>query len=90
MTVEYIAKQNRRPLIRLSAADLGTEEVRMEKHLISYWIGLLSGALSYSSTRLRYISSSVSREIKRNALVTGYVVDRITSERANIMKRSSE
>src|SRR3712207_7663552 len=36
MTAELIAKKTRRPLVRLSAADLGTEEVQMEKRLMKW------------------------------------------------------
>ena len=72
MTVECIAKSTRRPLIRLSAADLGTEEVLMENRLMR-WLdrATIWGAIVLIAEAEVYLVQRQSGHISRNALVTG-------------------
>lgn len=72
MTVELIAKKTRRPLVRLSAADLGTEEIQMEKRLMK-WLdrATIWGSIVLIDEAEVYLEQRQSRDISRNALVTG-------------------
>ncbi|KAI1504847.1 hypothetical protein F5X99DRAFT_370075 [Biscogniauxia marginata] len=74
MTVECIAKETRRPLVRLSAADLGTEEVKMEKHLMK-WLdrATIWGAIVLIDEAEVYLEQRQSGHISRNALVTAFL-----------------
>ena len=72
MTAELIAKKTRRPLVRLSAADLGTEEVQMEKRLMR-WLdrATIWGSIVLIDEAEVYLEQRQSGHINRNALVTG-------------------
>ncbi|KXX75207.1 ATPase family AAA domain-containing protein 3B [Madurella mycetomatis] len=74
MTVELIAKKTRRPLVRLSAADLGTEEVQMEKRLMK-WLdrATIWGSIVLIDEAEVYLEQRQSRDISRNALVTAFL-----------------
>ncbi|KAI1408648.1 hypothetical protein F5Y13DRAFT_182548 [Hypoxylon sp. FL1857] len=74
MTVECIAKKTRRPLVRLSAADLGTEEGQMEKRLMR-WLdrATIWGAIVLIDEAEVYLEQRQSGQISRNALVTAFL-----------------
>jgi hypothetical protein len=72
MTVECIAKWTKRPLISLSAADLGTHEIKMESTLVK-WLGRATmwGAIVLVDEAEVYLEQRQSGDLTRNALVTG-------------------
>lgn len=72
MTVELIAKKTRRPLLSLSVADLGTEEVQMEKRLMK-WLSRAAiwGAIVLIDEAEVYMEQREPGQTGRNALVTG-------------------
>ena len=72
MTVECIAQWAKRPLISLSAADLGTEEVKMENRLVK-WLdrAAMWGAIVLIDEAEVYLEQRQSGDLTRNALVTG-------------------
>ncbi|KAK7402549.1 hypothetical protein QQX98_011687 [Neonectria punicea] len=74
MTVECIAKKTNRPLMRLSAADLGTEEVQMEKRLMK-WLDRATtwGAIVLIDEAEVYLEQRQAGTISRNALVTAFL-----------------
>lgn len=69
---ECISKQTKRPLLSLSVADLGIDEMNMEKELG----GFLSKAVRWGAIVMIdeadiYLESRANEDLKRNALVTG-------------------
>ncbi|KAJ4310313.1 hypothetical protein N0V84_011030 [Fusarium piperis] len=72
MTAELIAKKTRRPLLSLSVADLGTEEVQMEKRLMK-WLSRVAiwGAIVLIDEAKVYMEQREPGQTGRNALVTG-------------------
>lgn len=72
MTVECVARHTRRPLISLSVADLGTEEVRLERKLFE-WLGRAAswGAIVLIDECEVYMEQRERGELSRNALVAG-------------------
>ncbi len=77
MTAECIAKYTKRPLISLSAAELGTAEVEMEKRLVK-WLdrATMWGAIVLIDEAEVYVEQRQSKDLKRNALVTGNALSR--------------
>lgn len=72
MTVECVAKLTKRPLISLSAADLGTEETRMERNLVNWFDrATLWGAIVLVDEAEVYLEQRQTGQLNRNALVTG-------------------
>lgn len=69
---ECIAKQTKRPLLSLSVADLGIDEMKMEKTL-SEWLAkaVRWGAIVMIDEAEIYLESRNNDDLKRNALVTG-------------------
>ncbi|UPK96024.1 hypothetical protein LCI18_006959 [Fusarium solani-melongenae] len=74
MTVELIAKKTRRPLLSLSVADLGTEEVQMEKRLMK-WLSRAAiwGAIVLIDEAEVYMEQREPGQTGRNALVTAFL-----------------
>ncbi|KAH7157947.1 hypothetical protein B0J13DRAFT_543154 [Dactylonectria estremocensis] len=74
MTVELIAKKTRRPLLHLSVAELGTEEVQMEKRLMR-WLdrATIWGSIVLIDEAEVYMEQRQSGHISRNALVTAFL-----------------
>ncbi|KAJ3467742.1 hypothetical protein MRS44_005306 [Fusarium solani] len=74
MTVELIAKKTRRPLLSLSVADLGTEEVKMEKRLMK-WLSRAAiwGAIVLIDEAEVYMEQREPGQTGRNALVTAFL-----------------
>jgi hypothetical protein len=72
MTVECIAKWTKRPLLSVSAADLGTAEIYMEQRLVKLLDqAAMWGAIVLIDEAEVYLEQRQSRDITRNALVTG-------------------
>jgi replication-associated recombination protein RarA len=86
MTVECIAKWTRRLLISLSAADLGTEEVRMEQRLVK-WLdrAAMWGAIVLVDEAEVYLEQRQAGDLTRNALVTSklFLALKLSSEISN-------
>ncbi|KAM0418755.1 hypothetical protein ACHAPT_012353 [Fusarium lateritium] len=74
MTVELIAKKTRRPLLSLSVADLGTEEVKMEK-LLMKWLSRATiwGAIVLIDEAEVYMEQREPGQTRRNALVSAFL-----------------
>lgn len=74
LTAECVAKYTKRPLISISAADLGTEEIRMETNLVK-WLdrATLWGAIVLVDEAEVYLEQRQTGDLTRNALVTGWL-----------------
>ncbi|KAF8859027.1 P-loop containing nucleoside triphosphate hydrolase protein [Acephala macrosclerotiorum] len=74
MTAECTAKYTKRPLISLSAAELGTAEFLMEERLIK-WLdrATMWGAIVLIDEAEVYLEQRQSKDLARNALVTAFL-----------------
>ncbi|RSL85403.1 hypothetical protein CEP51_003379 [Fusarium floridanum] len=74
MTVECIAKKTNRPLMRISAADLGMKEVEMEGRLVK-WLDRATrwGAVMLIDEAEVYLEQRKTGNINQNALVTAFL-----------------
>lgn len=80
LTLECIAEYTGRPLLSLTCADIGTEDVSMEKRLLK-WFQLAEkwGAVMLIDEADVFLEKRVTADLKRNSLVSGMSTSRLLS-----------